>query len=166
MIKPWLTPRLMNVYGFFSATILFAIALYFQYVVGLQPCPLCVVQRMIVGLLGVTFLFGAFSAKQLVLRVHSVLAFLISTLGMLVSLHHVRLQHLPASQVPSCGPALSYMLKHLPIKDTLRLLYVGTEDCASVSWQFLSLSMAEWLLIIFIGYMAFTMVNFYRAGQR
>ncbi len=61
------------------------------------------------------------------------------------------LQHLPAELVPECGPGLDFMLEMYPLLETIEKALIGTGDCAEVTWTFLSLSIAEWSLLCFMG---------------
>ena len=64
---------------------------------------------------------------------------------------HVWLQHLPADQVPECGPGLEYMLDAFPLGETLSMVFRGSGECAEVQWTLLGLSIPEWTLIVFLG---------------
>ncbi len=133
-------------------------AFYFQYVEYLDPCPLCMVQRYIVGMLGLVFLANGLHFPKVSSRAQKVydglLAFF-GALGILTAGRQVYLQHLPKDKIPECGPGLDYMLDTLPFLDVLKNLFVGSGSCAEVQWVFLGLSMAEWMLVIFICFFAF-----------
>jgi disulfide bond formation protein DsbB len=73
-------------------------------------------------------------------------AFLAALGGVAVAVRQVWLQHLPADQVPDCGPDLLYMVKNLPIQRMLEKLFKGSGQCAEVHWKLLGLSIAEWSL--------------------
>ena len=135
---------------FFICHELLVAAYYFEYYLGLDPCPLCMVSRVIVFMLGLFYLLLAIhNPAKLTLKIyHSVLS-LLSLLGVLISGRHIYLQSLPADEVPSCGPGLDYMLDTLPMSDVLKEIMHGSGECAEVSWQFLSLSMPSWMLIFY-----------------
>jgi disulfide bond formation protein DsbB len=67
-----------------------------------------------------------------------------------VAARQVWLQHLPAAQVPACGPDLFYMLENFPLGRTIEKLFTGSGQCAEVKWRFLGLSIAEWSLAWFL----------------
>jgi disulfide bond formation protein DsbB len=123
---------------------------YLQHGRGLEPCPLCLLQRGF---------FYAVMAICLVAAVHrpgrrgavayGALAALFALGGAAVAARQVWLQHLPPDQVPQCGPDLYFMLENFPLSRTLRTLVSGTGECAAVDWTFLSLSIAEWSLAWF-----------------
>lgn len=139
--------------GFLACAALLAYALYSQYYGGLMPCPLCTFQRGAFILLGAVFLLGALHAPkgQGGRRAYGLLALLAAGLGMVVAGRHVWLQHLPADQVPACGPDLSFMMEAFPLADVLRKVFTGSGECAEVDWTFLGLSMPEWSLAWFAG---------------
>lgn len=123
---------------------------YLELVGGLEPCPLCLIQRLFFGLIGLTALIGALhNAKLLGVRVYSALIALFSLAGAVVAGRQVWLQHLPPDQVPECGPGLSYMLEALPLGEVLLNILKGSGDCAEVVWRFMGLSIAEWALAMF-----------------
>jgi disulfide bond formation protein DsbB len=66
---------------------------------------------------------------------------------MAVSGWHVRLQNLPADEVPACGPGFDYIIDAFPLADALKMIFSGSGECASIDWQFLGLSMPAWVFI-------------------
>lgn len=138
--------------GFFACVGLLAYALYAQYVDGLVPCPLCTFQRGAFVLLGLVFLIGGLHAPHAAggRSTYGVLSLLAAGLGISIAGRHVWLQHLPADQVPACGPDLSFMMEAFPLSDVLRKVFTGSGECARVDWTFLGLSMPEWSLICFV----------------
>jgi len=138
--------------GFLACAGLLAYALYTQFAGGLLPCPLCIFQRVAFAALGVVFLLGGLHAPRGSggRRTYGVLALLASLGGILVAGNHVRLQHLPPDQVPSCGPGLDYMLEAMPISGVIRKVMTGSGECANVDWAFLGLSMPTWSLVWFV----------------
>lgn len=135
---------------FFICHELLVAAYYFEYFLGLNPCPLCMISRVIVFALGLSFLIAALhNPDGLVRKIYHSIISLFALSGILVSSRHLYLQSLPADEVPSCGPSLDYMLDTLPMSDVLKEVMHGSGECAEVSWQFLSLSMPAWLLIFY-----------------
>ncbi len=153
----------LNLYQrwFFAAGVVFCLgligtALYFQHVMGLEPCPLCIFQRLFVIALGVVMLMAAIhDPRDLGRRVYGGLIVVVAGLGAGVAARHVWLQSLPADQVPACGPGLEYMLETFPLMDALKLVFEGSGECAEVQWTFLGLSIPGWTLVIFIGLAVF-----------
>ena len=130
-------------------------ALYAQYVLGLEPCPLCVFQRIAIIACGVVFALGAIhNPARVGAIVYAVLGFLFASAGAAVAMRHVWLQSLPPSEVPACGPGLNYMLETLPFTEVLSKVFVGSGECANVDWIVFGLSMPAWTLVWFVVIMA------------
>jgi len=134
-----------------SIACLLAYGYYLQYVKYLDPCPLCMTQRFFYYCLGGAALIGIFTYKSWAgQRTIAVLA-LLSTLGGIITAgRQVWLQHLPADEVPACGPGLMFWIENKPWLQTLGLLFKGDGNCAEVNWRFLGLSIAEWSLAWFV----------------
>ena len=123
---------------------------YLQYARGLEPCPLCMVQRGFFYALMAVFLAGAIHApRRAGTAVYSILALLFALGGAATAGRQVWLQHLPKDKVPACGPDLFFMLQNLPLSRTLQRLFYGSGECAVVDWSFLGLSIAGWSLAWF-----------------
>jgi disulfide bond formation protein DsbB len=131
---------------------LMAYALYEQYVVGLEACPLCIFQRVALIALGVVFGIAALHAPRGAgARVYAILGALVAAIGLGIAGWHVRMQHLPPDQVPSCGPGLGYMMEAFPVAEWIKMVFTGSGECANVNWSFLGLSMPAWVGIWFVG---------------
>lgn len=140
--------RLANFAGFAVCVALLAYALYTQFELGLDPCPLCIFQRVGVAALGVVFLVAALhNPKGWGIRVYAVLiaAAALATIG--VAARHVYVQHMPPGSLPSCGAPLGVMLKFTPFFDVIRKVLTGSGECSEVTWRFLGLAMPAWVLI-------------------
>lgn len=152
--------------GAFLCAGLLGFGYYLQYGRGLEPCPLCIVQRgFFYGLL-IVFLAGAIHGKGP--AIYGALASLLALGGIATASRQVWLQHLPADKVPECGPDLAYMMKHFPLSRTLERLIGGTGECAKVDWTFLGLSIAEWSaawFAFFTGYAIWLAVSGRRAAR-
>ena len=136
---------------------LMGFAFFLEHVRGLEPCPLCLFQRLFVIAVGAVALVAALHGPGAVVR--RVYAWLIAALalgGGAVAARHVWLQYLPADEVPSCGPGLEYMLDAFPLMEVIEEVLGGSGECAEVSWLFLGLSIPEWTLILFIGLLLFS----------
>lgn len=145
--------RTLFLLGFAACAGLLAYAIYLQLHAGLEPCPLCIFQRVAFAALGLVFLVGGLHAPRgaAARRGYGVLGLLAALAGVAVAGNHVRLQHLPPDQVPSCGPGLDYMMEAMPVTGVIRKVMTGSGECANVDWSFLSLSMPAWSLLWFIG---------------
>jgi disulfide bond formation protein DsbB len=144
-------PRAWFMVGLVVCVGLLLAAAYFQFAGGLEPCPLCVTQRLFVMGVGFVLLAAVLhNPGKAGIRAYAISGFLLAAAGAFVSARHVWLQHLPPDQVPACGPGLSYMFQHFPVGDTLRAMLSGTGDCAKVDWTLLGFSMPAWVLIAFL----------------
>ncbi len=148
----------MSLVGALVCAGLLAYAYYLQYFEGQDPCPLCLVQRFfyygIFIALGVGALHGPGRKGAIA---YSVAALVFAAGGLATAVRQVWLQHLPADQVPACGPDLYFMVENLPFARMLQLLLRGSGQCAEVHWTFLGLSIAEWSLAWFVVFAAFAL---------
>lgn len=143
--------RLFNGAGVVAVVALMCYALYEQYVVGLEACPLCILQRAALITLGFVFAAAALHAPRGAgARVYAVLGSLAALTGMGISGWHVRLQNLPPSEVPSCGPGFDYIMDSFGWLGGLRMIFTGSGECAVVNWSFLGLSMPAWVFLWFV----------------
>ena len=134
---------------------LLAYAYYLEHVVGLEPCPLCLVQRGFFYALTAVFALAALHGPgRGGTLAYAALAGIFALGGAGVAGRQVWLQHLPPDKVPACGPDLYFMMEHFPLAHTLRTLFTGTGECAVVDWTFLRLSIAEWSLAWFAALLA------------
>jgi protein dithiol:quinone oxidoreductase len=143
-----LTRRLLNFAGFALCAALIGYALYSQTQLGLEPCPLCIFQRIGIALLGVAFLAAALHHPRG--RGRYAYAFLIGVIALatvLVAARHVYVQSLPPGSLPSCGAPLSVLLKFTPVWEVVRKVLTGSGECSEVNWRFLGLAMPAWVLL-------------------
>ena len=143
------TRRKLFLTGFLISVLLIVYVLYTQYVLGLEPCPLCILQRVAVIALGVSFLLLALRPPQRKQSkfLTSILLVMISSAGAGIAARHVWLQNLPPDKVPGCGPGLDFMMANFPLSDVLEMVFSGSGECAEISWSFAFLSMPAWALI-------------------
>jgi len=144
--------------------VLFGVALYTQYVGGLEPCPLCMTQRFFYVLTALFAIAAALHGHGL--RIYAALVGLSALGGAGVAARQVWLQHLPPDQVPACGPSLEFMLQTLPFGQVLMRLFKGDGNCAVVDWRLLGMSMAEWSLLWFLLLAAAGLALFWRSAKR
>ena len=123
---------------------------YLQYLQGLEPCPLCMVQRAFFYAVMALFVIAAVHGPGCIgTAIYSVLIVLFALGGAATAGRQVWLQHLPADKVPQCGPDLFFMLENFPLARTLQKVFQGSGECAAVDWKFLGLSIAGWSLVWF-----------------
>ena len=144
------SPRLTNALLVAVCILSLIIVYYLDGVLGLEPCPLCMTQRVfVVGSGGASLLALLHGPGVLGRRIYAAVAGLFALGGAGVAGRHVWLQYLPPEEVPACGPSLEYMLDTLPFSETLELVLMGDGNCAEVQWTFLGLSIPEQALLLF-----------------
>jgi disulfide bond formation protein DsbB len=159
-------PRIWFLLVALACTAMILYALYVQHALFIDPCPLCVFQRMAFIWIGAMALLAfihnpAGSGRW----VYASLLALGGIAGAGIAGRHVWLQHLPADQVPDCGMGLNYMLETLPFSDVLSEVFSGSGECAKVDWAFFGLSMPNWSLMAYIGLTVITLFVVARAGK-
>ena len=143
--------RLSNTLGFITCILLLTYGYYLQFYENLEPCPLCIFQRLAIFGLGLIFAVAAIhNPRAWGAKVYGLLILLIAAVGASISTRHVWLQNLPEDQIPACGPGLDYLLDTFSLGETIVKVLRGSGDCAEVSWTFLGLSIPAWTLIAFI----------------
>jgi len=153
MYKLWhsISNRWLYLAGALFAGGLIGFALYLQYVMHQDPCPLCMVQRVIfIAILAVFALAALHGPKGVGERVYAALIVLLSLTGVGVAARHIWIQNLPKDQVPACGPGLDYMLETMPMSNVLKELMHGSGECAEKGWTFLTLGIPEWSLLCYL----------------
>jgi protein dithiol:quinone oxidoreductase len=130
---------------------LIAYAFYLQYIEGLDPCPLCQLQRGCVIGMGLVFLVAGYhDPGRAAATVYALVQLALGGAGVALATRQVWLQSLPKDQVPSCGMGLNYMLENLPFTEVLQKVFAGSGECAEKGWEFLHLSIAGWTLVFFV----------------
>ncbi len=149
--RPLASRRLAYLLGALACAALIGFALYLQYQQGEDPCPLCIFQRVAVMATGGVFLLAALHGPgDRGARLYALLALLTTGTGGAIAARHVWIQHLPADQVPACGPGLSYLIDTFPLFDMLRKVLSGSGECAHIGWTWLGFSIPQWTLACFI----------------
>ncbi len=149
--------RLAYLLGFLATSALLGLAAYLQIHDNLSPCPLCILQRIVLGALGIVFfLAAAFRYKRFFLALTGLAAILLSIAGILLAGRQVWLQHTPPIPGESCGASLQYMMKVLPLDEVLKNVFRGGSECSQIGQAVLGLSLAEWSLLGFIVFFFFS----------
>jgi disulfide bond formation protein DsbB len=147
-----LSSRLANFAGAIVCALLLAYAYYLQYHDGLEPCPLCIFQRLIVCALGVWFLLAALqNPGRTGARVYAGLLVATALTGVGVAARHIYIQSLPEGSVPACGATLDYMIEIFPVSDVIKKVLTGSGECHKIDWRFLGLTMPMCMLVAFTG---------------
>ena len=128
---------------------------YFQNHLGLEPCYLCITQRVFVIAIGVIFLVaGLHNPLAKGQKIYSSLVAATAAIGGYFSIKQLWLQSLPEDKVPACGPPADYLFDAFSVSEAISMLLRGDGNCAEVQWQLLGLSMPGWVLVAFIGFAA------------
>jgi len=159
--------RILNALGVLGAISTLAFAYFFlQHYLGLDPCPLCLIDRGLILGIGLFFLLAlVHNPGQTGQRIYAALAMLISDLGIIVCLRHLWLQSLPKDQVPECSPGLDYMLETFPIGETIRTIFNSAGECADIQWSLFGLSIPAQTLLVFIGFNLLALIQIIRKRQ-
>lgn len=147
-----ITRRQGNLLGFLFCAGLMGYALYAQHVLGLEPCPLCIFQRIAVIAVGVIFLLAALhNPGPRGSRGYLTLLWVAVLLGALIAMRHIWIQAQPAGSVAACGASLDYLFEIMPVTDVITKVLTGSGECGKVDWTFLGLTMPWWVLIALVG---------------
>lgn len=145
-----------------GAGFLLAGALVMEHVWDMDPCPLCLMQRVWFAIAGLLSLAALVHSPRW--GIYPLLTILAAVVGGGFSIRQLYLQSLPEDQVPACGPDMSYMLENFPLADVLAAMTRGTGDCAEVVWQF-GLTIPGWALVGFLAITGLAIVQL-RAAMR
>lgn len=138
--------------GFLICVSLMAVALFMQYQMELEPCPLCLMQRMVFIAIGFVCLVGLILKFSWLRKLCAGLMSLLALIGIGLSSRQLWLQSLPEDQIPTCGPGFDYMMNTFPLFKALSLILSGSGECAEVQWTFLGVSIPGWSLLCFAGF--------------
>jgi len=152
MTFPIISRRLGNFIGFSVCAALIAFALYAQYGMGLDPCPLCIFQRIAVICVGALFLIAALHHPGSTGgRVYGGLLLLTVIAGAAISARHIWIQAQPEGTVAACGASLNYLMDIMPVMDVITKVLTGSGECSRIDWTLLGLSMPWWVLFALVG---------------
>ncbi len=153
-------PRTWFLLGFMSCFLMLSVGAYFQFVEEMEPCPLCISQRIAILITGIVFLIAAIhNPKASGIKIYSIIGTITALCGAAISIRHVWIQNLPTDEVPECGPGLGYVFENFPLTDTLKLMLNGSGECADVLWTFLGLSIPGWTLVAFLGLATLSLIQ-------
>ena len=152
----------------FTVAMMLIAVVYFQGMLYLLPCPLCVSQRVFAITTGVIALIAfVHNPAKKGQKVHAILTALAALGGSSISGRQVWLQSLPEDQIPSCGPTLDWMFTdNFPLQEILGAMFFGEGSCAEIKWQFLGLSIPGWTLVAFIFLISVAIFQFFRTGKQ
>lgn len=157
----WISGRLAGVIGFLACFGLVGVALAIQVHYKLEPCPLCISQRMVFMGLGLLFLLMAILPQVRIYRGWAAVLQVLTALGGAgVAIRHWYIQAHKESMVVDCGVGFDYMFENFPFKKAVQLVFRGTGDCATIDWTFLGLTIPQLSLIAFVVLAGYAVVCF------
>jgi disulfide bond formation protein DsbB len=138
--------------GFLISFGLVALALYLQKAYNLEPCPMCIFQRIAYMVLGIFFLIAAIHNPAVVGRkIYGALQFITAVVGAGIAGRHMWIQANPDKVMSECGAGFDYVYETLPFREFLNWVFKGTGECSAIDWTFLGLTIPELSLIAFVG---------------
>lgn len=150
----------------FVAFALLAVAFYMEYQMGLEPCPLCMLQRIAFFCVGVVSLVSAFSGSIKIRKACAWTVVVLSCIGAALAVRHLYLQSLPMDELPACLPGLSYMFEVFPWQEIMQAMVMGTGECGEVHWTLFGISIPGWTLVAFVGMVIVNLVIALRVGKK
>ena len=158
-MQNFLTFKKINLFGSLLAFILVGLAVAIQAQFNLEPCPLCVTQRIIFIIIGVLFLFFSFlNPNQLIRFIHLTSLLISNLVGIVFAIKHILIQSKWITVPAECGIDLDYMFENFPLTEAFSLLFKGTGDCSEIDWLFLGITLPQLALI---AYIMFGILTFY-----
>lgn len=159
--------RFLSLLGFLACVAAMAFALWLEHGEGLEPCPMCVFQRVAMIATGVFFLVAAMHGPSGVGRlVYGGLQLLAAGAGAGIAARHVWLQSLPEDQVPACGPTLDFLVDALPLWEVLTTVLRGDGNCAVIDWTWMGLSLPQLTLAGFLALMLWSLLSLWLTCSR
>ena len=151
MLLNWFDTAPRRIFGLVAAACvgMLAFGLYLQHVVGLEPCPMCIVQRYALILVALAAGVTAFFPGRGVHLAGAALVTLFSGFGGFVAARQSWLQWYPP-EIASCGRDFYGMIETFPLKRAIPMIFRGSGDCTKIDWTFLGLSIANWSFLWFV----------------
>jgi disulfide bond formation protein DsbB len=161
----WNAPRRTLALIFVACAAMMAFGMYLQHVVGLEPCPMCIVQRYCLIAVGVLALLGSLKPSTAGWwKSFGGLALLFSVFGAFTAARQTWLQWNPP-EFATCGRDFYGMIENYPISRSLPMIFRGSGDCTAVDWTFLSLSIANWSFIAFAVFTVVLLLALFKAKR-
>src|SRR3954453_17814034 len=167
MLLNWFdsAPRRVLALTALACVAMLAFGLYLQHVVGLEPCPMCIVQRYALLLVALVSGITAMARGRAALMAGSGLMLLLSGFGAFVAARQSWLQWYPP-ETASCGRDFYGMIETFPLKRAIPLIFRGSGDCTKVDWTFLGGSIANWSFLCFVALALVSLVLIARQLRR
>jgi len=142
--------RLGYLLGFIASFGLVGLALFIQVRNNLEPCPLCISQRIAFMALGVTFLVAALHNPQgMVRKIYGVLHFAVAAAGAGIAGRHIWIQTHADEVMAECGAGFDYIFQSFPFRKAVELVFKGTGECTAIDWTLFGLTIPQLSLTAF-----------------
>lgn len=145
---------------------LLLISLYLQFYQAVQPCPLCILQRICFVALGLFFIVNGLFLSRAIKKIIDVCCVVISVVGMGLAGRQVWLQYMPATNGSECGVSLQYMWQVLSLQDMVQKILLGGAECSQRNGEFFYMDMAEWAVVWFAVFFILSLYLLFFAKQR
>lgn len=148
LMSPFL--RVLNIAAFIVCCSILTLQIYIQVIYGFEPCPLCVMQRLLMAILAIVFFIASIHyAAKIGTRIYGSLVLLISAAGAASASRQLYLHHFPPPPDGTCAPSFQYMMDFLPTSEVLKIMIKGNGECAHETWNFLYISLPGWSMLFF-----------------
>ena len=144
--------RAINMSCLLICIALLTIAIYVETTFRLAPCPLCMLQRFVyISIIVILAIASIHNPKnRLRKNVYCLVTLVFSGMGIFLAGRQSWLQHIPADKNATCLPGLKFLFQSMPLGQAIKTILHGSQECGTVRWVFIHLSMAEWSLIFFV----------------
>lgn len=166
-LSDWLDHHPRRVLGLvaLACLALLVFGIYLQHVEGLEPCPMCIVQRYALILVGLLAALGASCKGPTARRAAFSATGVTAVFGSLVAARQSWLQWYPP-EVQSCGRDFFGMIESFPLRRAIPMIFRGTGDCSKVDWTFLGMTIANWSFLWFLGFAVLAFAYLVRGSRR
>lgn len=156
MLNYLMTGRKPYLLGFIASFGLVGLALLIQQRYNIEPCPLCISQRIAFIALGVAFLLAALHNPAGKWRyAHAALQVAVALVGSGIAWRHTWIQAHPEAVTEECGAGFDFMVENFPANQTIKLIFNGSGECAKIDWTLFGMTIPQLSLVAFIGLMAY-----------
>ena len=147
-----------NILGAIMAFVMIISALAIQLTFNLEPCPLCITQRIIFIVIGTLFiLFALLPSNNAYIKLSHLISIIAAGLvGVIFSIRHIMIQAKIIEIPAECGIDLDYMFENFPLTEAVNLLFKGTGDCSEIDWTFFGITLPQMALLGYIFFITYT----------
>ncbi len=152
MLNPFRWPfRAQYFAGFVVCVVLMSYAYYVQFALNIEPCPLCIFQRIVFIVMGMVFLIGAIqNPRESGRRIYGFIQLLAAFVGVGIAARHIWVQHQPPDPFAGCAPGWNYMVEQLPDQQSAEDGVHRFGRLPQINWTFLGFSMPDWTLVCYV----------------